>query len=179
MGVTEEQNMKTYRLALAAIALFAASPATAQHIDQGRFHIAATIGHTEYDLAGVGSSNVYSARGGVRLNRILGVEGLLGYTSVAEDGGNTSLYLPEAQLQARWPLGRVSPFVGGGVGMIVADSFDDAIKTDSDVTFSSAAGVELGVGAGVMLIGEVRVRGVGTRFAGSTGDFNIAVGYRF
>jgi hypothetical protein len=167
-------------LALAAAMLVAtAASASAQQMNPARFHVAATVGFTEYDLAAVGHANIYSARAGMRLNPVVGIEALMGYTSLETDSGDAELYFPEAQVQFRWPGWRVSPFVGAGAGVVVADSRNPWIATDTDVTFSTAGGLMVDLAGGVILISEVRVRGIGTRLSGSTGDFNLAVGYRF
>lgn len=153
--------------------------AAAQQTGPGSVHVAATIGRTDYDMAIVAQANVYSGRAGVRLNRSLSLEGHVGYAAVEEDAGTSRLYMPEAQIQARVPLGRFSPFVGAGAGMIVAESYDRRIPTDSDVTFSAAGGATADVTRRMLLLGEVRVRGVGSRMTGATGDLNVGLGYRF
>lgn len=153
--------------------------AGAQEAPAGRFHVAATAGWTDYDLSIVGQGKVYSGRIGVQLSPLFGVEGHVGYAAVEEDGGTSKLYTPEAQVRVGWPLGRLSPYLGAGAGMIVADSYDPEVENDAEVTFSTAAGVTAELGRRLLVLGEVRLRGVGARMTGATGDLNVGVGYRF
>ena len=171
--------MKAVLTAVAVLAVLPAA-AAAQQLGTGPVRVAATIGRMDYDMSVVGQANVFSGRLGVRLGSVLGLEAYGGYAAVEEeDLGTTRLYMPEAQIQARWPLGRISPFVGAGAGLIVAESYDPAIGTDSEVTFSAAGGLTADVGSRMLLLGDVRLRGVGPRMAGATGDLNVGVGFRF
>lgn len=166
---------------LAGAVMLAAVPLAAegQQADRARYHVAATVGRTDYDLSVVGQADVYSGRVGVELSRVFGLEGHVGYAAVEEDGGTSKLYTPEAQARVRWPVGRFGPYVGAGAGMIVADSYDPEVANDADVTFSAAGGMTADLGKRVLVLGEVRVRGVGARLTGATGDLNVGVGYRF
>lgn len=166
---------------LAGALMLVATPmaAQAQWTEQGRFHVAATAGRTDYDMSVVGQANVYSGRVGVQLSRLFGVEAHVGYAGVEEDGGTSKLYTPEAQVRVRWPIGLFSPYLGAGAGFIVADSYDPEVENDTEVTFSTAGGVTADLGRRLLLLGEVRLRGVGARMTGATGDVNVGVGYRF
>jgi hypothetical protein len=89
--------------------------------------------------------------------------------------GTTSLFIPEAQLQYRWNVGRVSPYVGGGIGSARVQS---AFHTDWDPTFSAAVGSAVYLSDRLGITGEFRLRGHEARFAGTTSEVSAGVVWR-
>lgn len=170
--------MKCFPLAALIVAIAPLS-AVAQQPDLPRMQLAATIGQTEYDFSDVGTATVFGGRAGFWLNRLVGIEAQLGRASLDPNAGNAALYFPEAQLQLRWPVWRVTPYLGAGAGAIIADSRDPQIATESEISFSASGGIGAELASRVMVIAEARLRGAGTRFTGSTGDLNVGLGYRF
>ena len=81
-----------------------------------------------------------------------------------QQSGSSTLFAPEAQLQYRWNVARVSPYVGGGVGLAANAS---PLRTDWDPTLSFAVGTGVRLNDRLDLIGELRLRGIEWRFVGN------------
>ena len=77
------------------------------------------------------------------------------------------LFAPEAHVQYHWRIGRFAPYAGGGIGFAhQSRDFSDV----TDVTFLTAGGMRAYLNDRVALMGELRIRGFGTDFGGSTAD---------
>ena len=90
--------------------------------------------------------------------------------------GTTSLFMPEAQLQYRWNTGRVSPYVGGGMGLSRRGGRN---FSRWDPTFSAAVGAAVYVTDRLGITGEFRLRGHETRFTGTTSETSAGLVWRF
>ncbi len=167
-----------------AILISSASPAQAQDASWGDFAVSA--GRIDFDLSGTGKAYGTMVRMKRHLSPHLALEfrGLyakycgdqfLGECEPIQLRGSTTLFVPEAQLQYRWNLGRVSPYVGGGVGLSRVKS---AIVTKWDPTFSAAVGTAVYFTDRLGITGEFRLRGHETRFTGTTSEISAGLVWR-
>ena len=140
-----------------------------------------TAGRVDYDLSGTGSAAGLAVRTTKDFtpNVALEIRGLFArpcqqFQSCKEDGPAT-LFVPEAQLQYRWNLGRVAPFVGAGLGFSTLRS---SFHTEVDPTVSFAAGTGVRITDRLALTGEFRLRGHEFRFVGTTTEINGGLSWR-
>src|SRR5687767_522851 len=97
-----------------------AAPARAQNSSWGELSI--TAGRVDYDLSGVGTTSGFAVSTRKDFTPHVGLElrGLFARPcqqfQSCEDVGPATLFVPEAQLQYRWSVGRLEPFVGAGLG---------------------------------------------------------------
>jgi len=75
---------------------------------------------------------------------------------------------PEAQLQFHLPVGRFTPYVGAGIGVVRESSA--AIETEWTPTVLFAGGTRVAVNDRVGVFGELRIRGVEWDFVGTMAD---------
>jgi hypothetical protein len=165
-----------YRLAASfvlALGLPGASIAQAQSTSWG--DLAVSAARIDYDLSGVGSAPGLTVRAARELfpNVRLEFGGL--FAKPDQQFGPSTLFLPEAQLQYRWGLGRISPYVGGGIGAALVRS---DFHTDWDPTLSVAAGTGVRLTERVGITGEVRLRGHEWRFTGTTAELSAGLVWR-
>jgi hypothetical protein len=158
-----------------AFALVTAGASTA-HAQGGSWgDLAVSAVRIDYDLSGVGSAPGLAVRttrdvfSNVRLE--------FGGTLAKPDQqfGTSTLFLPEAQLQYRWRAGRISPYLGGGIGAALVKS---DFHTDWDPTLSVALGTGVQLADRWGLTGEVRLRGHEWRFTGTTAELSVGVTWR-
>ena len=169
---------------VAAILISSASPAHAQGSSWG--DLAVSTGRLDFDLNGTGHTYGVAVRAKRAFSPHIALEvgGVLarycGYKNDAEcwpnkEAGTTSLFMPEAQLHYRWNMGRVSPYVGGGMGL---SRRGGAEVSRWDPTFSAAVGSAVYVTERLGITGEFRLRGHGTRFTGTTSEISAGVVWR-
>jgi hypothetical protein len=184
MASTEHQltkgisGMRLRSSALIALALSFASPFISASFAQdppswGDFAVSATA--INYDLSGTGTAPAFSARMTREFTPHVALEVRGLYSRVEQQIGPTMLLIPEAQVQYRWKVGRVSPYVGGGVGLALRRAtFDD----DTDPTLSAAGGAHVKLTERVGLLGEMRLRGIKWDFAGSIAEWSVGLAWR-
>ena len=81
-------------------------------------NIAVTSGVLNYDLSGTGNTPSVAMSADWRVIGNWLVEGGLTYARPRQQfGERTNFFLPEVQVQHQFPIGRLAPFVGGGVGI--------------------------------------------------------------
>lgn len=164
--------------------LAGASAAHAQDATWGDLSVSA--GRMDFDLAGTGNARGVAVRATRHLTPHLGVEVRGFYARYCGDQylgkcvpnplrDSTSIFMPEAQLQYRWSVGRVSPYVGGGIGLA---RVRNAVLTDWDPTFSAAVGTAVYLTDRLGLTGELRLRGHEKNFAGTTSEVTAGVVFR-
>lgn len=170
-----------------AILISTASLAQAQNSSWG--DLAVSTGRMDFDLNGTGHTHGVAVRAKRHFSPHLALEvgGVFarycGYRSVSggeclpsQQEGTTSLFMPEAQLQYRWNMGRVSPYVGGGMGL----SRRGGLNTSRwDPTFSAAVGSAVYLTDRLGITGEFRLRGHETRFTGTTNEISAGLVWRF
>ena len=138
--------------------------------------IGVAFGASQYDLSGTGTVPHLAMRVTRPLASILLFEagvGLMRYRTSGRD--RASMVFPEAQLQLQAPLGRVAPYLGLGGGIAIGAISDAA---DVGPTASGAVGLRIGVTPAMALGAELRVRGTGSEFTGSTAEWTLGVAWR-
>lgn len=173
-------NMPTIHRTITLTAVLtaaAAMPAAAQPAG-AETTILASSGVSSFDLSGTGATPAFT----VRASRDIGdgpfaIEGGLLVSRPEQQFGDSTLIVPEAQLQYRWHLGRrFVPYVGAGVGAArVSSRFRN---TDWDPTISFGGGTRVRLDERVGVFGELRIRGVEWKFTGTTTDVMGGVVWR-
>jgi hypothetical protein len=163
------------------VSVLASSPALAQNPSWGDFALTAAV--IDYDLSGTGRTAGFGARITRDLTDHLVLEGRGLFARPTQQSGPSTLFVPEAQLQYRWHLGRVTPFAGGGLGAaMVHSNFRSDYSTDWDLTMSVAGGTGVRLTEQLGLIGELRVRGIEWDFPGnfpaSTAEWSLGLAWR-
>jgi hypothetical protein len=98
-------------------------------------------------------------------------------TALAEQSGDNTYIIPEAQLQLQVARA-IAPYVGVGVGTLTKVS--GSTGRVSQLTTSGAAGVRLwGLVPRGVLRGELRLRGIGRGFTGSAAEWTGGIGWSF
>ena len=129
----------------------------------------------DYDLSGTGSATGLAVRATRHVTPHVRLEfgGL--FAEPEQQFGPSSLFVPEAQLQYRWDAGRLSPYVGGGVGAALVKS---DFHTDWDPTLSVAVGTGVRLTGRLGLTGEFRLRGHEWDFVGTTAEVSAGLAWR-
>jgi len=160
-------------VALVGMILAVAGQASAQSI-------AVSSGVFNYDLSGTGNtaSIAVSADWGIIGNWL--VEGGLTYARPSQQfGERTNFFLPEAQVQHQFPIGRFAPFVGGGLGAAI-DVRDELFGgTRKDLALSAGGGVRVTLTETVGARADFRLRGIGSDFSGSVAELRGGIYWRF
>ena len=161
-------------LFLFAFALAVAGVSTA-HAQGSSWDFTVSGARVDYDLSGTGTAPGLAVRSTRDLTPNVRIElgGL--FAKPQQQFGPSTLFMPEAQLQYRWNAGRLSPYVGGGVG-VAMDKADFRTDWDPTVSFSIGTGVRLTERVG--LTGEFRLRGHEWRFVGTTSELSAGLTWR-
>jgi outer membrane protein W len=126
-------------------------------------------GVMNFDLSGTGTTAAFTARVSREIGANFVFEGGVLFARPEQQFGDSTLVVPEVQLQYHFRAGRFTPYLGAGVG--IAFVRDDVILTDSrrsTVAFAGGTRVSLNDRAG--LFGEFRVRGFDWDFVGTSTD---------
>jgi hypothetical protein len=147
----------------------------AAHAQGPSWDLAVSAARVDYDLSGVGNAPGVAVRTTRKLfsNVSLEVGGL--YAKPNRQFGASTLFMPEAQLRYRWNAGRVSPYVGGGLGAAMVRS---AFDTDWDATLAVATGTSVRLTDRLSAVGELRLRGHEWRFTGTTAELSAGLAWR-
>lgn len=162
-------------LLASCVVLFGAGVATARAQDAGWTNLSVSVARIDYDLSRVGAAPGIAVRTTRAFTPGLALE--LGgmYAKLDQQFESSTLFMPEAQLQYHWRLGRFSPYVGGGIG---AAMHKWLFFTDWDPTLSAAVGTGVRLTDRLGLTGELRLRGHQFDFAGSTADLSVGLAWR-
>ena len=159
----------------------ATRPASAQSATQpavrnSRFAAGLVAGVSQFDLSGTGTTVLVGARFDAELQRWLVAEAAVGYFQPDEQLTFGSSYtIPEVQLQVQYPGHVVRPYLGVGGGYVFASD-----GRQKQGTGSGAVGLRIGPPtARFDGLTELRVRGIGTSFSGSTAEWTFGVVHRF
>lgn len=169
---------RTHPGALAAVALIVLTSAL-QAQELPRHSLALHAGAEQFDLRGTGTTAGLALRGAYGLNRVVRLElGLSGarpeqVTGLEGAAGTTTLIISELQLQFRRP-GRVSPYLGIGGGW-ARESALGPFPVRNSLTASVSGGLGVALNQQLGLVGELRVRGIGRRFQGSTASWTLGL----
>ena len=146
---------------------------------QAQTRLGLFVGASEYDLSGVDQATIVAIRVHRDLRRYAVLEFGVAHAELRQDGiGRTNLYLPEVMGQLQWPVGRVAPYLGAGVGLGIDVPVNTALSTDIDATFSAALGARVGLPYNLTLSLDGRLRTFGTRFTASGSEGTIGLSYR-
>ena len=133
-----------------------------------------SVARIDYDLSGTGSAAGVAGRATRALTRNVALEVRGLFARPEQQSGPASLFAPDVQVQYRWKIGRLTPYVGGGVGFAAIKS---PFRTDWDSTTSVAAGTGVRLTDRVALVGELRIRGFEWDYVGSTGEWSIGLAW--
>jgi hypothetical protein len=155
-------------LTLSVNATVLVSTARAQQPEAAARHsLAVHGGVTSLDLAGTG---LYLA-GAVRLTRGLAhglaLEGGGFFTRYDSAPDATTVIVPEVQLHYYWIAGPARIYAGGGPGVVWSRRHG---LNDGDLSLSAAGGVRAPLTGRMGIVAELRIRGIGRNFSGSTAD---------
>jgi hypothetical protein len=164
-----------------ALALsIAAAPLAAQDAGDAtvrpRYAAGLAVGATQFDLSGTGTSAFGRAFAEMEIRRWLVGQASLGVMRPEEQSNTRNRYLiPEVQLQAQTQLGAFRPFLGVGGGWVLPRR-----GGRRQGTASGSGGVRFGIPTTALDgIAELRVRGIGRNFSGSTAEWTLGAAYRF
>lgn len=161
-------------LVLCVSALSVVGVSTA-HAQSAWGDLSVSAARIDYDLSGTGSATGVAVRATRDLTSNVRLEfgGL--FAKPDQQFGPSSLFMPEAQLQYRWNAGRLSPFVGGGIGTALVKS---DFHTNWDPTLSVAAGTGVRLAERFGVTGEFRLRGHQWDFVGTTAEISAGLVWR-
>lgn len=143
----------------------------------GRLLLGFALGASQFDLSGTGTTPFVALRLVFEANRFLLLEPGLGAMRPDEQLGRQVTYLlREAQVQLQVPGKVVRPYLGVGGGAIMA--IDDDGNSDTELTLSAAGGLRIRLGSGPALVTELRVRGIGSEFTGSSAEWTAGLTWR-
>ena len=133
------------------------------------------VGRMDYDLSGTGATVPFAVRGTKALTRSLSLEFGGTLASPEQQSGRSTFLAPEARLTYSWGTGRFRPFVSGGGGFAVVQS--DFVGTRWRSSLVAGGGARVYLADGLYAVGELRLRGLSSNFAASTGEFLGGIGW--
>jgi opacity protein-like surface antigen len=136
-----------------ALAVAGVPRAHAQEPSWGDITVSAA--RIDYDLSGTGNTPGLAVRTTRRLTSNVSLEFGGIFAKPNQQFGPSTLFMPEAQLRYRWDVGRVSPYVGGGMGTALIKS---DFHSEWDPTYSVASGAGVRLTDRLGLTGEFRLR---------------------
>ncbi|HEX9937753.1 MAG TPA: outer membrane beta-barrel protein [Longimicrobium sp.] len=161
--------------AAAAVLTVAASAAQAQAT--GGTGVSFSGGTMNYDLSGTGNTPALALRADFPLASVFRLEaGVVAARPDQQFGDDPTFIIPEVQLQAQLPLGRVAPYVGAGIGM--TRQFESEVGSNSDVAFSAGAGARVALAQRLAGIVDGRVHAIGSGFTGTTAELSVGLRWR-
>lgn len=151
-------------------------PTSSARAQQGERTVSVVGGVSQFDLSGTGTTGVIGVRGDLAARRWLLLEGGLTVFRPNEQFDQRRTYvIPEVQVQAQVPHHRVRPYLGLGVGSLLASR-----DLSPQRALSGALGTRVLLrDARVNLRAELRVRGIGEGFSGAVAEWTLGTGFRF
>jgi hypothetical protein len=164
-------------IALSLLSIAGVDALSAQAAPLSGSGIALMGGAAQYDLSGTGTTGVVSIRLDDMPKRWLVTELSLAYLHPPmQSGARETLLIPEGQLQVQVPFSYVMPYLGIGGGAAFAHAGG---HSETTATASVATGLRVILpNAPVSLQAELRVRGIGSSFAGSTAEWTGGLRWR-
>jgi hypothetical protein len=160
--------IRSLLLAATASALFAAR-------GEAQFTAGLAAGVSQFDLSGTGSARVLAARVDTDVKPWLVLDGSLATFRPLESLGEYTYWIPEAQLQVQVPTSLLRPYLGAGGGWFVGTK-----GRPTRGTASISGGLRTPIGdTPAVARAELRVRGIGEHFGGSTAEWTVGLGWRF
>jgi hypothetical protein len=164
----EEIIMRYGTVLLLGVVFTGALAASAAAQDRGAFSVGVTSGPVNFDLSGTGTTLGTAVRAEGILSDRYSIELGSLFASPAEQSGTSTLIAPDALLRINWRVGRFSPFVGGGGGFVMRRN---SLGTDWQPSVVGAGGLGFRLTDEMTAHGEMRLRGIGTNFSGSTAEW--------
>ena len=158
-----------------ALALFITGVSSARAQDPTWGDLSVSAVRLDYDLSGVGAAAGIAVRSTRDLSPHVSLEFGGVFARPKQQFGPSTLFMPEAQIRYRWNAGRLSPYVGGGVGTALVKS---SFHSDWDPTLSVAAGTGVRLTDRLALAGEFRLRGHEWKFTGTTAELSAGLAWR-
>jgi hypothetical protein len=156
-----------------SFALLIISAAVTPALAQNQTSLVAGGGVMTFDLSGTGTVPAFTARVSRTLGANFVVEGGVLFAKPDQQFGDSTLIAPEAQLQFHLPVGRVTPYLGAGIG--VARETSDVIEARWTPTVSFGGGTRIRINERAGLFGELRIRGYEWNFVGTMADAVVGV----
>ena len=129
----------------------------------------------DYDLSGTGKAPGLAVRTTRALTSNISLEFGGIFAKPAQQFGPSTVFMPEAQLRYTWNAGRVSPYVGGGLGAAMVKS---DFHTDWDPTYAVASGATVWLTNRLGATGEFRLRVHEWRGVGTTSELSGGLTWR-
>lgn len=170
----------TLRLFFGVIAIVFASASAAAAQDAWALNVSAN--YMDFDLSGTGQTSGLAVRATRNLTPSVVLEVGSAFARPCQQFqdcrgvGRATLFAPEAQLQYHWRLGRIEPYIGGGIGAAALRS--SSLGTDWEPTLSVATGTAFRLTDRLALTGEFRLRGHEWKFVGTTTEIAAGVAWR-
>jgi hypothetical protein len=142
--------------------------------------VSVSYGVFQFDLSGTGDARMIALRVERVSPRWLVLEGGVVVARPGQQfGDTTTLVIPEAQTQFQLVLGRVAPYLGVGMGMAfdLRDEVDGG--TQRRLTLSGATGLRAWFTERFGARAELRIRGFGSNFGGSSAEWTGGLALRF
>jgi opacity protein-like surface antigen len=158
-----------------AFAIIVAGAAHAQAQQPAWGDLTVSAARIDYDLSGTGSAAGVAVRTSRNLTSNVRLEfgGL--FAKPDQQFGPSTLFMPEAQLQYRWDVGRFSPYAGGGIGTALVKS---DFHTDWDPTLVFGGGTTVRLTDRLGVVGDFRLRGHEWRFVGTTAEISAGLAWQ-
>lgn len=166
--------MRSVSLVALSLSIMCASAGTAS-AQEGPWRISLASGVVDYDLSGTGKTIGTAVRGERSLTDRLSVEFGSLLARPTEDFATTTLLAPEALVRYTFTDGRLAPYVGGGGGFVMRHTGGETVF---DPSTTGAAGVRFRLTEETSLQGEMRLRGIGRRWAGSNAEWTAGLVWR-
>jgi hypothetical protein len=163
-------------MAIAVLVVLTASTTLAQELGN-RTTFSVLAGPMNFDLSGVGTTPVVSARATRSLTPHIAIEsGLLFGRPKLQDGNRATFISPEVHLQYHWRIRSVAPYAGGGIGFTHQSREGFGV---TNLALSTAGGARFYVTDKTAVLGEFRLRGITHDFAASTAEWLGGVSFSF
>jgi len=152
--------------------------------DSSRYAVSFSYGSFEYDLSRTGKSRMVALRIERPIAKFVMAEaGILYARPYNQSGDSTHFWVPEIQVQVQLPLRVIAPYIGVGGGVAYDSGHDSPTGPQqrghvTDPTFSAAAGVRAWFTSVFGARLEMRVRGIGGDFQGSSTEWTLGAALR-
>lgn len=132
-------------------------------------------GLMDFDLSGTGTTMPLGFRVSKALSHGFAAEFNLTLAAPEQQFGSSWMSIPEGRLSYAWRLGRVRPYVSGGLGTAVSGA--DNVDTRWRLSMSGGGGARVLFNDRVYAIGEMRLRGISRDFSSATAEWLGGIGW--
>lgn len=166
--------LSTFRIMLFALTI-AAAGASSSYAQTSWGELSVSMGRVDFDLSGTGNAPGFAVRASRDLTPNVRLQFGGMFAKPEQQFGPSNLFVPEAQLQYRWNVGRFTPYAGAGFG---ASRVSSDFHTDWDPVVSFSGGTAVWLSDRVGVTGEFRLRGHEWDFAGTTTELTAGITWR-